>query len=200
MSTSRRKFQTIDLVMLPMFAALMAIGANLAPYLVIGGVPVTLQTLFSILAGALLGSKRGALAMVIYLLVGLAGFPVFSQFSGGLRTFISPTFGFLLSFILVAYVTGKIIERSSEKSIQTFFVACFAGLIINYVLGTNYMYFAFITIADAPEGFSYYMAWTWMVAPLIKDIIVTILAAVVAHRVYGTVQKRLPVQNRNQAV
>ncbi len=101
-----------------MFAALMAIGANITSFLVIGSVPVTTQTLFAILAGALLGSKLGALSMTVYLLVGLVGFPVFAQFKGGLGTLISPTFGFLLSFILVAFITGLIIEKSREKSLQ----------------------------------------------------------------------------------
>ncbi|BAB07077.1 biotin transporter BioY [Halalkalibacterium halodurans] len=187
-----KSFRTIDLVLVPMFAALMGIGANVTSFLVIGGVPITLQTLFSILAGALLGSRLGAFAMSLYLLVGLVGFPVFAQFKGGLSTFVSPTFGFLISFILVAYVTGKIIEKSESKSFFTFVIACFIGLIINYVVGTNYMYFAYITIAEAPEGFTYSMAWAWMIAPFIKDVIVTIAAAVVAHRIYGTVRKHRP--------
>ncbi|GAE36704.1 substrate-specific component BioY of biotin ECF transporter [Halalkalibacter akibai JCM 9157] len=184
----KSKLRTADLVLVAMFAALMAIGANLTSFLVIGSVPITLQTLFSILAGALLGRRLGALAMIVYLLVGLVGFPVFAQFSGGLRTFVSPTFGFLLSFILVAYVTGLIIEKSKEKKLTTFLIACFAGLIINYVLGTHYMYFAFQFIANL-DAVSYQVVWSWMAAPLVKDIIVTIFAAILSTRIYSTVNK-----------
>jgi biotin transport system substrate-specific component len=180
--------RTADLVLVAMFAALMAIGANLTSFLVIGSVPITLQTLFSILAGALLGRRLGSLAMTVYLLVGLVGFPVFAQFSGGLRTFVSPTFGFLLSFILVAYVTGLIIEKSNKKNLSTFSIACFTGLIINYVLGTHYMYFAFQFIANL-EAVSYQIVWSWMAAPLVKDIIVTMFAAILSTRIYSTVNK-----------
>ncbi|WP_308017516.1 biotin transporter BioY [Alkalihalobacillus deserti] len=188
MNNLKSKLRTVDLVLVAMFAALMAIGANLTSFLVIGSVPVTMQTLFSILAGALLGRRFGSLAMIVYLLVGLVGFPVFAQFSGGLRTLVSPTFGFLLSFIIVAFVTGLIIEKRKEKNLVTFLLACFAGLIINYVVGTHYMYFAFQLLANL-EAVSYQMVWSWMAAPAVKDIILTIFAAILSTRIYGTVNR-----------
>ncbi|MCL7748897.1 biotin transporter BioY [Halalkalibacter alkaliphilus] len=189
MSSIKPKIHTVDLVLVAMFAALMAIGANLTSFLVIGSVPITLQTLFAILAGALLGSRMGSLAMIVYLLVGLVGFPVFAQFSGGLRTFVSPTFGFLLSYIMVAFVTGLMIERSKKKKIATFMAACFVGLIINYVVGTHYMYYAFQFLAGL-EAVSYQVVWTWMAAPAVKDIILTFFAAVLSSRIYHIVNKR----------
>ncbi|MDE5415361.1 biotin transporter BioY [Alkalihalobacterium chitinilyticum] len=188
MSTTS-KFKTKDLVMVPLFVALMAIGANVTSFLVIGGVPITLQAIFAIMAGALLGSKLGAIAMTVYMLVGLVGAPIFAQLKGGLATLVSPTFGFILSFILIAYVTGKIIEKASDASLKTFLIACYTGLAITYILGTNYMYFAYITIAQAPEGFTYGMAWAWMIAPLIKDLIVTAIGAVICERVYNATRK-----------
>lgn len=190
MTQSKKSFRTVDLVLVAMFAALMAIGANVTSFLVIGSVPVTMQTLFAILAGALLGRRLGALSMTVYLLVGLVGFPVFAQFKGGLGTLISPTFGFLLSFILVAFATGLIIEKSKEKSLNTFVVACFVGLIINYVVGTHYMYFSFQFLANL-DAVSYQLAWTWMAAPLVKDVILTLFAAVLSKRIYGVVQKSI---------
>ena len=72
--------RTIDLTLAGMFVALMAVGANITsfvPFLVIGGVPITLQTFFAILAGAILGSRLGAITMAVYAFVGLAGAPVF---------------------------------------------------------------------------------------------------------------------------
>src|SRR5699024_12068185 len=96
---------------------LMSIGANItawAPFLQIGGVPITLQTFFCFLAGALLGSRRGAIAMIVYLFIGLAGVPVFAGFKGGLITVLCPTFGFIIYFIFTAYVTGKIIESKNN--------------------------------------------------------------------------------------
>ncbi|MET3506976.1 biotin transporter BioY [Halalkalibacter oceani] len=189
MSTRKRFIATGDMVLVAMFAALMAIGANLTSFLVIGSVPITLQTLFSILAGALLGSRLGALAMTVYLFVGLAGFPVFAQFRGGLSTLLSPNFGFLLSYLLVAFVTGLIIEKSRTKALRTFLIACFTGLVINYVFGTHYMYYAFQFLAGL-EAISYQLAWAWMAAPFVKDTILTIFAAILSRRMYGVIRKR----------
>ncbi|EPZ39798.1 MULTISPECIES: biotin transporter BioY [Anoxybacillus] len=176
-----------DLTFIAMFAALMAIGANItswAPFLVIGGVPITLQTFFCVLAGAILGAKRGAIAMTVYMLIGLFGAPVFARFGGGFSTIVAPTFGFILSFILAAYVTGLLIEKSANRSVARFITATIIGMIINYVVGTNWMYVAFKLWAEAPEGFSYTMAWSWMLVPLPKDIILSIVAGVIAPRIY----------------
>ncbi|MFC0469592.1 biotin transporter BioY [Halalkalibacter kiskunsagensis] len=189
MSGKKTNIRTVDLVLVAMFAALMAIGANITSFLVIGSVPITMQTLFAILAGALLGSRLGSLAIIVYLLVGLVGFPVFSQFSGGLRTLVSPTFGFLLSFILVAFITGLIIEKSKKKVLPTFIISCFVGLIINYVVGTHYMYFAFQFLTGI-EAVSYQVVWAWMVAPAVKDVVLTIFAAILSSRIYHTVNRR----------
>lgn len=176
-----------DLTFIAMFAALMAIGANItswAPFLVIGGVPITLQTFFCVLAGAILGAKRGAMAMTVYMLIGLFGAPVFARFNGGFSTVVAPTFGFILSFILAAYVTGLLVEKSANRSIARFITATIVGMIINYVVGTNWMYMAYKLWAEAPEGFSYKMAWSWMLVPLPKDIILSVVAGVIAPRIY----------------
>src|SRR5690348_5425090 len=104
------KFRAIDLTLVGMFVALMAIGANItsfAPFMVVGGVPITLQTFFAVLAGAILGSRLGSIAMVVYAIVGLVGVPVFAKFGAGPSSVISPTFGFIISFIFTAYVVGK---------------------------------------------------------------------------------------------
>ncbi|MDA3129714.1 biotin transporter BioY [Aliibacillus thermotolerans] len=171
-------WKPIQLIYAALFAALMGIGANVTSYLVIGGVPITLQSIIAIIAGALLGSRLGALSMTIYALVGLVGMPVFAGFSGGVRALVSPTFGFILSFIVVAFVVGKMIEKKKKIVTSYAFFVAFIGLALNYMIGTNYMYFAYLWIADAPDGFSYSMVWLWMALPLVKDIILTILTAV----------------------
>ncbi|KAF0821696.1 hypothetical protein ABE29_06425 [Cytobacillus firmus] len=69
--------RTIDLTLAGMFVALMAVGANITsfvPFLVIGGVPITLQTFFAILAGAILGSRLGAITMAVYVFAGLMAY------------------------------------------------------------------------------------------------------------------------------
>ncbi|QPC46509.1 biotin transporter BioY [Mangrovibacillus cuniculi] len=191
------KLKAIDLTLCAMFAALMAIGANVTSFLVVGGVPITLTTFFCILAGLILGSRLGALSMLVYALVGFVGAPVFAGFTGGPSIFIKPTFGFILSYILVAYVVGKMVERNNSKT--TIFVAAFVGFIINYVFGTNWMYAAYVLWAAAPEGFTYKMAWAWMVVPLPKDILLAAFAAVLAPRLTRTLSYTSSTMNKKTA-
>lgn len=166
-----------------MFVALTAVGANITsivPFLVIGGVPITLQTFFAILSGLVLGSRLGAFTMFVYMMLGLGGAPVFARFSGGAGTILSPTFGFIVSFILVAYVAGKI--RELKGTFNTYLVAAFIALLTNYIIGTNWMYAAYKLWFEAPEQFTYAIAWLWMALPFIKDVVLTILVAVLAFR------------------
>lgn len=186
-SRSANHSKTLKLVHIAMFSALMAIGANLTSFLVIGGVPITLQTFFAILAGILLGSRLGAASMVVYAFIGLAGVPVFAKFSGGMDTIISPTFGFILSFILLAYVAGLITEKFQTR--KGFVIAALAGLVINYFVGTNWMYAAYKLWFAAPEGFTYALAWAWMVPPLPKDLILAVLAGVFGFRLKPIIKK-----------
>ncbi|RSK28418.1 biotin transporter BioY [Bacillus sp. HMF5848] len=189
------KLRALDMTLAGMFAALMAIGANITswiPFLSIGGVPLTMQTFFCILAGALLGSRLAAVSMTVYLLIGLAGVPVFAGFSSGFDTIISPTFGFIVSFIFAAFFTGLIIERVKQPSLLTFIIATLVGLALNYVIGTNWMYFAYQLWAPLPKGVelvSYTVAWSWMTLFLAKDLAFTIFAAVIAPRIYKALQK-----------
>jgi biotin transport system substrate-specific component len=182
------KFRALDLTLVGMFVALMAVGANItsfAPFMEIGGVPITLQTFFAVLAGAILGSRLGSIAMIVYALVGLVGVPVFAKFGAGPSTVLSPTFGFIVSYIFTAYITGKMVGK--KKSASIYVIAVLVGMAVNYVFGTNWMYFAYKLWAQAPEKFSYKMAWLWMMVPLPKDIILSIFAGLMAVRLEKTV-------------
>ncbi|WP_259548039.1 biotin transporter BioY [Heyndrickxia sp. FSL K6-6286] len=185
------KFRAIDICYIGLFTAFMMIGANITsivPFMVIGGVPITLQTFFAILAGATLGSRLGAISMIVYTIVGLAGAPVFARFSGGIGDIVSPTFGFIVSFIFTSYIVGKIIEK--KPTFLMFITASLIGIVVNYIIGTNWMYFAYQLWASAPDGFTYKIAWLWMAAPLPKDIILSICAGLFAMRLHRTVKIR----------
>ncbi|MBT2214653.1 BioY family transporter [Virgibacillus dakarensis] len=149
--------------------------------MMVGGVPITLQTFFAVLAGIVLGSRLGAFTMFVYMLLGLVGAPIFAQFKGGAAILLSPTFGFIVSFILVAYVTGKLVEK--KKSLPMYVTAAVVGMAINYIFGTNWMYAAYLFWFDAPSGFTYGVAWAWMAVPLPKDIILSVVAGVFAYRI-----------------
>lgn len=185
---NKQRFRAIDITYVAMFAALMAIGANATSFIMIGPVPLTLQTFFAILAGALLGARLGSLSMIVYTLVGFVGVPVFAQMSNGFSAITKPTFGFIISFIILAYVAGKIVEAKSKPTLTTFFIACFVGLILNYVIGTTYMY-ASLKYFLGMEGLTYTGAWQMMTLFLYKDIAVTVVAALICPKVYKAVNK-----------
>src|SRR5690625_186316 len=166
-----------------MFVALTAIGANMtsiAPFLMIGCVPITLQTFFAVLSGLVLGCRLVVFTMFVYIMLGLVGSPIFAQFKGGVGMILSPTFGFLLSFILVAYIAGKI--REINSSLPSYIIAALVAMSINYDFGTNWMYGAYQLWFEAPAEFSYKIAWLWMIVPLPKDILLTICAGIFAYR------------------
>ncbi|ATP41306.1 BioY family transporter [Solibacillus sp. R5-41] len=188
--------KTIDLVYSALFATLIMIGANIttfAPFLVVGGVPITLQTFFAVLAGLVLGSRKGAIACTVYMLIGLAGAPVFAQFMGGPSILLKPTFGFIATFIISAYVAGLIVEHFQTRI--AYVTAALTATAINYVLGTTWMYFAYKLWAAAPDGFSYKMAWLWMLPPMPKDIILAIFAGFFAFRIQKTL-KLIPIKQK----
>src|SRR5690625_2119757 len=93
----KKKCTPLNVTLGSLFVALTAIGANItniAPFLVVGDVPITVQTFFAILAGLVLGSRLGAFSMFVYMMLGLAGVPIFAQLKGGIATLFSPNFGF----------------------------------------------------------------------------------------------------------
>lgn len=106
-----------DLALIAVFAGLIAAFA-LAPAIPVGGigVPITLQTLAVGLTGMVLGAKRGFLATLLYVVVGLAGLPVFAGGAGGLGVLAKPSIGYLLSFPLGAALTGFLSYRLLDRS------------------------------------------------------------------------------------
>ncbi|WP_110111927.1 biotin transporter BioY [Bacillus sp. CGMCC 1.16541] len=184
--------KTYELVICSMFIGFMAVGANISPYLTIGGVPITLQLLVALLAGGMLGSRLGAFAMAAYMFTGLVGAPIFAQFKGGVGSLLSPTFGFIVSFIFVAYISGKIIEQSPNPKKRHFLFASFAGLFLNYIIGTNYMYVVLRFWAEAPEAFNYIMAWSWMLLYIPLDLLVAISSAFILPRLHTALKRYAP--------
>ncbi|MGY0693237.1 biotin transporter BioY [Virgibacillus sp. FSP13] len=173
----------LDLTFGAVFVCLMAIGANIAvwfPMLAvpIGGasVPLSLQTFFAILAGLMLGKKLGTVSMITYILVGVAGVPVFAGMSAGPMAIVSPTGGFIISFIFVAFFVGLITDFSKKPSIPLYTTAAIIGLAANYGIGVTYMYIAMNTWLEL--DISYLVAWTSMIPFLIKDAALACLSGV----------------------
>ncbi len=93
-------------VHIALFAALIAVGAYIVVPLPFSPVPLVLQNMLVLLAGALLGAKRGALAVALYLGLGTVGLPVFAGGAAGPATFLGPTAGYLVSYLPAAAICG----------------------------------------------------------------------------------------------
>lgn len=121
-----------------LFTALIAIGAYIQ-------IPVpmndyfTLQFFFVLLAGIFLGSRLGSVSVIIYVMIGLIGIPVFAA-GGGLAYIVHPSFGYLLGFIATAFIMGYICEKSKLSSVKKYALAIFFGLLCTYVIGLTYKY------------------------------------------------------------
>lgn len=115
MSSIKQRFTTRDLVLCALFAALSAAGAFIR--IPLPGVAFTLQTLFVLLAGMLLGRRLGPVSIGVYLLTGLFGLPVFTG-GGGPAYVLRPSFGYLLGFLLSAWLTGFLTERLTAKAAE----------------------------------------------------------------------------------
>ena len=129
------KTNSRDLILSALFAALTAVGAFLKiPF---GVSSLTLQFLFTALAGVLLGPRWGALSQAAYVLMGLVGIPVFTQ-GGGLGYLLQPTCGFLFGLIPAAWLIGRLTEQ--KTGFGRVFLASLGGLAVLYLVGIPYMY------------------------------------------------------------
>lgn len=118
------------------FATATALGARAAVPLPGTPVPFTLQVLFILLSGALLGARMGALSQALYLAVGALGAPVFAA-GGGIGYLLGPTGGYLWAAPLAAYVTGAVVGRSA--AVVRIAGALLAGLAVLYVGGAAWL-------------------------------------------------------------
>lgn len=139
-------------------------------------VPITGQTFAVLLVGALLGSKRGALAMLLYLGMGAAGAPVLAGAAGGMDRVMGPTGGYLIGFIAAAFVVGWLAERGWDRNIHTTAAAMLIGNLIIYAFGLIWLPIALNTLFGTQMTFMETLQ-AGMIPFLIGDAIKLVLAA-----------------------
>lgn len=178
--------RTMSIALIALFAALTAIGAFIKIPLPI--VPFTMQPIVVFLAGSLLGSKRAFLSQVIYIAVGLAGLPVFTQGSG-FTYVLQPTFGYLVGFAIGAFVIGWIIERAVHPTRKRFIVANLVGTVIIYVIGATYLYVALNLWIDAPTSIAKVLS-IGVFSTIGKDIVLAVFTSLLGARLYPVLVKK----------
>lgn len=175
MSKDKRVFTTKDIVLIPMFTALIAIGAFIK--IPLPTCPLTLQWFFVMCAGILLGSKKGAISTLLYVLLGLIGLPIFTG-GGGFWYVFQPTFGYFIGFIVCSFLIGIMSEK-----MMNLYAVCLIATVLLYIIGSAYAYVILNFYQDG-EGMPIgKLLFSFMVLPLPGDIIKVVLAAFVGGRV-----------------
>jgi len=181
------KLSIKDITQIGIFAALTAIGAFIS--IPIGPVPISLQTFFVLLSGIILGSRKAMLSQVVYVMLGLIGLPIFAGFSGGFQTVFKPSFGFIIGFIIAAYVVGKISERKSN-SIKYMSIAVITGSLIMYAIGIPYMYYILnIILSKNLDIIQIMKIGMFMFIP--GDIIKAIVVVLIGKKLQGKLENYL---------
>ncbi|MBR6994855.1 MAG: biotin transporter BioY [Ruminococcus sp.] len=177
--------KTKDLILISLFTALTAVGAFIR--IPVPVCPFTLQLLFTTLAGVLLGAKKGAVSVLIYVLLGLAGLPIFTG-GGGISYVLQPTFGYLIGFIVGAFVTGAA-AHSSHSSMKRLLTGCFLGLAIVYALGMLYYWLISRFWLGDPIGIAPLFLYCFVLA-VPGDICLCILASVLGKKLLPVINKQ----------
>ncbi|MPQ97367.1 biotin transporter BioY [Modestobacter sp. I12A-02628] len=168
---------TKDLAHVALFAAITAV-LGLLPGITVGPVPITAQTLGVMLAGSVLGARRGALAMLVFLAVVAVGAPVLASGSGGLGVFVGPTAGYLYSWPVGAFVVGLITQATwTRYNLAWALVAnVVGGILVVYAIGIPF-------VPVYAEGVSLTASFTGSFAFLPGDALKAVIASVVAVQV-----------------
>ncbi|MCA2186111.1 biotin transporter BioY [Nonomuraea cavernae] len=177
MSRPRSPLPAADLARTVVFAAFIAV-LGIFPGVYVGGsgVPIVLQNAGPLLAGSILGARRGTASVVLFLGLVALGLPLLSGGRGGIAPFVGPSGGFLLGWILSAFVAGLIVSRSTRPRLPLLLAANLAGLLASYLIGIPWL--GFYT-GDLPAAAVQSMIY--VPGDLAKVVVVSLIAAVV-HR------------------
>jgi len=177
--------KTRDLILVSLFAALTAIGAFIR--IDIPFVPFTMQFFFCGLSALILGARLGALSQLVYVVVGLIGIPVFTKGRGPGYIF-QPTFGYLVGFIIAAYIIGRIVEKVERPVFIKNLLAIACGLAVVYLLGVLHLYFIYNFYLQQPKTVS----WVLMYGCFIfigGDLLSGVIAALISVRLVPVLRK-----------
>ena len=178
----KSKLSVRDMAYIALFAVMMAVCSWISiPYVV----PFTLQTFAVFLAVGVLGGRRGTVAVLVYLLMGAVGLPVFTGFSGGIGHLLGSTGGYIVGFMFTALVMWGMEGIPGNRTV-VLTISMVLGLLVCYAFGTAWFLLVYAR-ATGPVG-----VWTavgWCVAPyVVPDLVKLALALVLRRRLRGAIR------------
>ena len=178
-NTATKTNSKFTIQQIAMIAVMTAVTCVLAPLSIpIGPVPISLTNLVIYFSLFILGTKKGTISYLIYLLLGLVGLPVFSGFTGGPAKLAGPTGGYIIGFIVMAVIAGLVIDNCHKPLIQL--VGMIAGTIVCYLFGTVW----FCIVADSTfKAALGICVIPFIPADLIKMIIAMIIGPMIKKRI-----------------
>ena len=191
-SRSMSRSLTQDVAVCGLFTALIAVGAFIKIVIPVGAdtMNFTLQWLFVLLAGLLLGSKRAFRSVAVYVITGLIGFPIFAR-GGGPAYLLRPTFGFLLGFALAAWAIGFLCEKLRPAKSITWFFTTLAGFVLYYGMGILYFYLiTHLLASQTPVGIGVIFG-VYCLPTMLPDLMLCVLAVMLAGRLRPAVSAAL---------
>ena len=166
-----------DMALIALFVAIITVSSWISiPF----PVPFTLQTMAVMLCACLLGPVKGVIAVVIYIILGVLGVPVFSSFGGGISHLFGITGGYILGFIPAVLITGIISKANKQPKQRVTFVAMLVGNVVCYICGS--CYFAVLYTSSLFVEGLYAGIITCVVPYIIPDIIKLVIASEIDKR------------------
>ncbi|KZM53741.1 biotin transporter BioY [Aeribacillus sp. FSL K6-2848] len=179
-----------DMVLVSMFAAVVAVLGLIPPIaLPFTPVPITAQTLGVMLAGAMLGSKRGFISLLLFVLLVGAGAPILAGGRGGLAVLFGPSGGYILSWPFASFIIGFLVEKNFEK------LAFWKVLVFNIIGGILFVYLCGISYLSWIANMNWISASISALAYIPGDLTKAVISAFLAVRI----QKSYPlIKARNK--
>lgn len=181
---NRKTLSAKNIAFCALFTALITVGAYLK--IPVPVMPFTMQSTFVILSGLMLGGKLGSASCIAYMLLGLAGAPVFTQ-GGGIGYVFKPTFGYIIGYCLAAYITGYIAyKKKYAPSLKRLIAASCAGLGALYFVGVIYLYLVKNVFSESPVAFGTLFVYGFLIT-IPGDLILSVLGAILVKKLPANV-------------
>ena len=167
-----------EITLCALFVAFITVGTFVR--IPLGGNVFTLQFLFTLLAGLVLGPRLGTTAVGAYILLGLLGVPIFAT-GGGMGYLFRPTFGYLAAFAIQAYLCGVLSRRYKKANFRKLFVINVGGLAVVYIIGVSWFYLVSNYVLDTPSA-AWVVLFYSVVLQALPDLLLCAAAAIIAIR------------------